>query len=238
VKFGEKVFFSKETHENKLQMITYLVNTLFKNGKYQESLIFAEELKTGMEEYAKQFYEKYLFYYYNALVINYSELDKVKAINFLNELLDNKKVMTKPYYEFFVYINLSLLCFDMGDYDRALGYLVKLYQKDGYKNMDKALKFKINIAEVIIRLELKEHDFIEHKIQQLRKDFADLISKEGYGREKEFIKLIKSMNRVADIKHDKLLQNKIRDFVELSIPSEQEDTEIIKYKNWLQTKLK
>ena len=75
--------FNKKNHNTKLQMLTYHMNCLCKNGKHKESLEKTNELKDEMERYDRLYYDKYLFYYYNGLAINYNKLDKEKAIEVL-----------------------------------------------------------------------------------------------------------------------------------------------------------
>lgn len=84
--FVKEKLFSKSNHDTKLQMLTYIVNSLFKNDKIKQSLQYAEQLKSAMEEFNRLHYDKYFFFYYNSLVINYSVIDKEKTIEILNEL--------------------------------------------------------------------------------------------------------------------------------------------------------
>ena len=74
--FKKKKVFNKSTHEIKLQMYTYLINSLFKNKKLEESLAY-KETNIAMNEFDGYLRDKFLFYYYNSLV-NYSMLDKEK----------------------------------------------------------------------------------------------------------------------------------------------------------------
>ena len=66
--FSKENLFDKNNHDTKLGMLVYLVNSLFKNKKYNDSLHYAAILGKGMEEFNASHREKYLFYYYNALV--------------------------------------------------------------------------------------------------------------------------------------------------------------------------
>ena len=75
--------FNQKNHNTKLQMLIYLVNCLCKNGKHEESLEKVQELKIEMQQFDKIHFNKYLFYYYNGLAINYNKLDKEKAIDIL-----------------------------------------------------------------------------------------------------------------------------------------------------------
>ncbi|TAL59906.1 MAG: hypothetical protein EPN85_08425, partial [Bacteroidetes bacterium] len=87
--FLQDKIFHKENHNIKLQMLHYMVNVIFKNKKYQDSLIYAEAMNEAMKEYDMLLYDKFVFFYYNSLVINYSVLDKDKAISVLEGVLEN-----------------------------------------------------------------------------------------------------------------------------------------------------
>ena len=114
--FEREKLFNKSNHQTKLQMLTYMVNALFKNNKTEESLVWAEKLKAGMEEFDGLHYDRFLFFYYNSLVINYSKMDMETAISTLEELEHNEKLKKTPFYIVFVYLNLSIFHFDLGRY--------------------------------------------------------------------------------------------------------------------------
>lgn len=57
--FEKEKLFNKNNHDTKLQMLTYLVNTLFKNNKLKQSLQYAERLRSAMEEFHHILYDKY-----------------------------------------------------------------------------------------------------------------------------------------------------------------------------------
>ena len=83
--FERHKWFDKQNHETRLQMLTYTVNSLFRNGKFQESLLYAAQLGKEIRAYNNLLYDKYLFFYYNSLVINYSSIDKKRALQTLEE---------------------------------------------------------------------------------------------------------------------------------------------------------
>ena len=103
--FSKEKLFNKNNHDTKLQMLTYLINSLFKNQKIDLSLTYVNKLKSAMEEFNKQLYDKYLFYYYNSLVINYSVKNIDRAIEILHEAKDNASIKKLPVYNVFVYLN-------------------------------------------------------------------------------------------------------------------------------------
>jgi len=235
--FSREGLFSKSNHDTKLQMLTFLVNALFKNNRLEESLRYAEELRKAMEEYHHLLYDKYFFFYYNSLVINYSKLDIDKALAILEDLRDNEKIMSSAFYKTFVYLNLVLLYFDKHQYRQAVKVLNKLYLLDGYRTTDPAIRFRVAVAELVIRYELKDFDLLEYKIGQVRSDFKAFLRQPENDKEKEFIGILRSIINSADFLDQKKLVRRVRSFIESPNRLQDEDTQIISYKKWLTEKL-
>lgn len=140
--FTKEKLFNQQNHDTKLQLLTYLINSLFKNKKIDLSLSYAEQLQIAMQEYNGFLRDKYLFYYYNSLVINYSVKDIDKAIEILHEAKNNEVVKKLPMYNVFVYLNLAVLNFGKGLFKEALKNLVKPILEDAFSNLDEAFRFK------------------------------------------------------------------------------------------------
>ena len=234
-RFKKENIFTKENHEMKLQMLQYMVNVFFKNKKYEQSLQYAETSHEAMHEYNKLLYDKFLFFYYNSLIINYSALDKDKAISILEDVLAKRALKNMPFYELFVYLNLAVLWFEKSDYHTAIRSLNKLYLHENYKNADHSLKFKIAAAELIIRYELHDFDFLEHRLRQVNKEYRDLLQKPEHNREKEFIGIMKDMLYSEGMRKNEKLQSRIKKFLAHKEERE-EDAEIIPYNTWLSNK--
>ena len=231
--FTKEKLFNRNTHDTRLQMLTYLANAQFKNQKTTQSLETANKLKAAMSEYGGLLHDKYLFFYYNILVINYSDKDRNKAIEVLNEIKENAVIMKQPHYHVFIYLNLTVLYFDNLNYKQALRSLVRLTMEDGYQNLDVLLRMKITVAELIIRYELRDEEFLEKRIEQVKKEFGEqLKSKEGK-RHLEMLSLLRDFASADSILRNKPLQKKIKTFLE-----KQSNTvgDLINYNNWLKTK--
>ena len=199
---------------------------------------YAKKLKAAMDEFGSFLYDKYFFYYYHSLVINYAFIDIDKAIEVLEELKHNEKIKTTPYYEVFVYLNLGIQWFGKKDYRKAIANLNKMYSHNGYVSTDDAFKFKVSIVELIIRFELTDFDFLEYRIAQLKKDYANLLEKEENTREKEFMEIILSMMITQEIEKNKTLLTRIKNFMKQTDDIGIDDTEMINYNSWLKGKLK
>lgn len=232
--FIREKLFNKNNHDTKLQMLVFIANTLFKTDKLNESLKYTEKLKAAMDEHHRMYYDKYLFFYYNALVINYSRLDRSKAIDILMEMKANEKICSNNFYELFIYLNLAVVYFDKKDFHQSIRNLHKIYLLDGYKNADQSLQFKIAIADLIVRFELSDEDTLEYKLKQVKKDFRNMLNEKENSREKEMIEIISGMVKTPEVRSNKPLVRKIQSVLKMD---EARDTEIIHYRNWLKDKI-
>jgi tetratricopeptide (TPR) repeat protein len=218
-------------------MLTYIVNTLFKTDKLKQSLQWAERLRTAMDEYNQLLYDKYFFFYYNALVINYSVLDPAKAITILEDLKEQARIKANDYYLWFVYLNLAVLHFDQGQFKEAIRHFTKLSVLDGFKSADASLRLKITIGELLNRYELQQSDVIEYKMARVKKEYKELLSDESHYGEKEILDILRRMLNAPDYRKDQKLVEKMAVFVDWTRKNSQGDGMIIDYGNWINAKL-
>jgi hypothetical protein len=233
--FSKLELFSKSNHDTKLQMLTYLVNSLFKNDKLKLSLQYTDLLKSAMDEFGKVLYDKYVFFYYNSLVINYSKLDKEKAIEVLEDIRENKKITATPFYEIFIYLNLAVLHFDLSKYRDSVRFISRLYQLDSFNSADRALQLKIGVMELMVRFELKDQEYLDYRIARIRKDFKEFLKKEEFLKEKDFLSII---TRLEMARGESTFIKKVANFIDNYKLAEASDDEIINYANWLNDKMK
>ncbi len=235
--FVSENLFHRNNHDTKLQMLVYLINSLFKNNKLKASLSYAEVLKDAMEEHQGILHDKYLFFYYNSMVINYSRLNRDKAIEILLEMKANKKIRANLFHEMFVYLNLAVSYFDKKDFHLSVRNLNSLFLAEGYKRADSSLQFKIAVAELMIRYELNDFDVLEIKIRQIQKDYSQHISENENVREALVIQIIQRLMKPEPLKKDAQLMNKIKKVLLNDAGRESSDAEILNYRNWLTEKI-
>ena len=235
--FTKEKLFNKNNHDTKLQMLTYLINSLFKNKKIDLSLTYVDKLKSAMDEFGKLLHDKYLFYYYNSLVINYSVKNIDKAIEILHEAKDNSSIKKLSIYNVFVYLNLAVLNFDKRNFKESLKNLVKPMMQDAFKHLDEAWHLKLAVFELMIRYELSDFDYLEHKMERVKKEYVGLLKKEEYVRQKQIIYLIDRMEKSEGLKKDKELLKEINALLDGIMLNSTSDTDIINYSDWLKGKI-
>ena len=236
-KFSKDKIFNKTNHEHKLMMLIYLTNCLYKTHKLKKSLEFAEILRKGMGEYGGFLRDKFLFYYYNALVINYSVLDKKEALKILEEARKNRIIKQLPTYTVFIYLNTALVYFDQRKYRMAIKNLSRLLLHNDFVDIGKSFQLKIYIASLIIRFELGDFDTIESRLKYIHRIYKEVLSNEDFSRDTQLIEIISKLIYCNNLKQDKKLLAKINTLVAEISDDTADDVDVINYNIWLKSKL-
>ena len=235
--FKKDGLYKKETHDIKLQMLTYLINSLFKNKKYTQSLKHTQELEKEMEAFGGFLKDSFLFYLYNSLVINYSVIDKEKAIKILEEAKNNTFIKQLPTYTVFIYLNMALILFDLKRYKPAIKHLSRLYLHEDFTKIARTFQIKILAAGLIMRYEIGDFDHLELQIRQWKKEFEDLLSKKEFKREVLLVDILSDLVYNDSIKNTPSLLQKSELLISKLSDDEAEDVDVINYNHWIKSKL-
>ena len=235
--FSRDKIFTKSNHEQKLNMLTYLTNCLFKTQKYKQSLVYAEKLKISMHEYEGFLKDKYLFYYYNSLVINYSLSSKDKALAVLKEAKNNDVIQKLPTFSVFIYLNTALIYYDQNKLSLSAKNLSRLVLQDDFVNIGKSFQLKIHIAELIVRYDLNQTDVMVGKIKYIKKTFKALLKDENFKRDKQLIDIIDLLIYCNNLIQDKKLVKRITELSTVIDNEQADDIDVINYNIWLKSLL-
>lgn len=231
--FEAENMFTKTTHRTKLNLLTYLANSLFKLGDYEGSLYYANRLRVGMKAFNGFLQDRYLFFYYNTLVINYFKIDLDKAVATLEEMYENEAIMNTTFYKLFVVLNLALVWNEKENFKKAIKYFVQLGMMDAFKAAGPELQLRISVGEIMVRYELGEYEVVMRRIGQVKREFGDLLRRGDFWREKELLGFIGQMNESLEPKRDKKLMVKVAKFLGQAAEEEELDAEIIGYSAFL-----
>jgi hypothetical protein len=235
-KFRDEKWFDKTNHETKIQMLIYIINATFKNRKYRESLDYAESLGEELSAYNNLLYDKYLFYYYNALVINYAQIDLARGLKALDEAEREMKGKKNSYYDFFILLNKASLLFFQRKTNDAIRNLTKLYGNDHYKKTDVSFKVKIVVAECIMQYESGDETTTLKRVEQVKKQFAIQLATDDFRREGFILKVLPELIASGSLDANKKLLNDIKKFVLAPVKGSVEDGEVLRYRAWLAPK--
>jgi len=231
--FKRDKIFNRTNHEHKLMMLTYLTNCTFKTHKHKDSLKYAELLKTAMNEFDGFLKDKYLFYYYNALIINYSVSDKLKALKILDEARNNDVIQGLPTFSVFIYLNTALINYDLGETSIAGKNISRLILQDDFIQIGKSFQLKIRIADLIIRYKLKQTDLVDEKINLIKKEYKTILKDNSFSRDKEFIAILEKLIVTHNFKAKKDLVNRITNLSDIITNEKADDADVINYNIFL-----
>ncbi len=234
--FENANWFERENHDVKLQMLTYLVNSLFRLNKYQESLQYAEVLGREIRSFSNLLYDKYLFFYYNSLVINYSALDKSRALTILEEFERETRNKKNSYYDQFLYFNKAMLLHQSGRAEEAVKNIVKLYVNDNFKQADDSFKLKIAVAELIMQFDAGDPQSFMLRSASVKRQFRKWLTEGDFKRELDLLKLLDKMVLQDNYRTDAKLKKQAEQFVKAKVPAAVLDSEIIRYAPWVRAR--
>jgi len=225
--FESEGLFTKQNLELKLQMMVYAVNALYKTGAYRESLAWADALQKALEELGGRLRERYLFYYLNAQVINYSQIDKPRAIALLEGYLKGSPTgQAPPFSQTVVAGNLAVLYSDTGRPEKALQTLARLSTTEEFGAADEQLRLAMALAELAIRTTRPDRDLLTYRLEQVQKDFADRLSLPAHRRDAEFIDILRAWARQPE-GPNAALRRRAADFAAQPLPPADAERELI-----------
>jgi tetratricopeptide (TPR) repeat protein len=224
--FLKDKLFDRSNHNEKLTLLTYLTNCLYKTNKHKKSLKYADKLFISMKEYDSFLYDKYLFYYYNMLVLNYAKKDKKKALDYLNKASKSEVIKKLPSYNAFIYLNRSLIYYYEDNYKESQKNIARLILQADFLLLDKSFQLKILVTELMIRIMVSSKN-LNDKIACIKSDYKSLLLEENYKREKKMIDLIFKMINDGDVADNK------EGLLSSMSDSDSEDIDIISYNSWL-----
>ena len=226
--FNKYKIFNSENHEDKLTLLTYLTNCLYRNKKYKISLQYANELRNAMKEYDAFLEEKYLFYYYNSLVLNYSITDKDKSLEVLKKASNDDMINKMPAYTAFIYLNTSIIYFQKSKYKLSQKNISRLILQNDFINLDRSFQFRVLILELIIRVELGDFTSVKNKIKDIRLSYKKMVLSNMYTKERDFLEIIEAIANKLEV------NDKVNSF--LSNHKEINETEnisMVSYNEWI-----
>jgi tetratricopeptide (TPR) repeat protein len=236
--FEEGGFFNKNTHRIKITILTWIVNTLTINRKWDEALQYTQMLYDELQKYNKLHYDTFIWTYYQSLITNYMSSGKIKeAMELLDQIREMPNHKNNPVYEFAIYVNLSLCHYFLGQYSTAIKTLSHLLTRDVYPKLSSEMQYSLAMVESIIHYDNDNHDYVGYRLTELRRQFRSLLKTQAFQEEKTFQKILLALvNKPAPFKNKAVVQS-IENFVKSSSGLQVGSSKHIDYGIWLSAKL-
>ena len=233
--FEQKKLFDKRTHDTKLQILTYLANSQFTNGKREAALKTNRSLFEEMQAFNGLLFDKYLIYYYNSQVNMLADSQPDQAIQLLESAILEEAIVSDRVNFAYILTNLVLLYFKQEEFKKASKFLVQIKIQESFNILDMSYKLKLAVCEILTRFELEDFDYLEQLIVAFNKGFEDLTQKDIHHRDKIIIQLVSKM--IYSDFDPKIGQNIKLITSLLEDPQEAQKHDLINYNTWIKKKL-
>lgn len=232
-KMNETGAFTKAYLREKIVLISWIVNTLSQNRKFEDSLTWTALLKEVLEEQNQRYYQTFLWTYHQALMVNHTCLGKLDdAVKHLEDLVEQSMDQLPQQYVPYVKMNLFRLYLYQGDIRSCMQTLTDMFQNGEEKELDPKMILSSRIAEILLRIEDKDWEFAAYKYKEVRRKFRKLFEDPAYSGHLKMIQLIRVW-----IKQEVLLPNdKLAPLADAFLRDESisfRTGEFINYKAWV-----
>ncbi len=235
----EQFGFSKNTHFYKLNLVYMISHVLYRNRKFDAAASYLKEMAEDLYAYNKShimlFYGRYTLLL-AAVSCYQGKLEE--AIDLLEEAAEEDPRLFSPKDKVKIQLNLSIYYFMAEQYDKAIktGSSFNFSEKWFEKNIGKEWVFKKQIMEVIMQVELDNHEIAINKIRSLERVSSSLFNHPLYSRAKTFLELIKKMISDPLNFKNEATQEKINKYL-VVVPEEKEDLQAMTFYSWLKAKV-
>jgi len=236
--FEKDELFNKNNHTQKIKMLSWLVNVLNINKQWDKALTYTENLHSELLKYNKLHYDSFIWTYNQSLVTNFMSTNKLsEAVQKLEEIKDLATHRGQMFYDYAIFLNLTLCYYFMGKIGMSIRTLSSLLSKDMYPKLTPDLQYSISLLEVILHFENANKDFAEYKLNEFKRVFRKTIAKPEMLEDKNFIKILSGLIDRPFPFRDKLLVKQMNQFVEASHDLEVGSNRHVDYKLWIQSRL-
>jgi hypothetical protein len=238
--FESEGLFNKNSHRSKINLITWIINTLTINKNWAQSIHYTDMLYEELHKYNKLNYDNFIWTYYQSQVTNWMSTGQLdKAINLLQEIKDSP--VQKPdivLYGYFINGNLALGHYFSGSPSLAIKTLSMLFAKDVYPKLATEFQFSFSLLDAIFHFENHSLDFASYRIGEMKRQFRAILKRPEYQEEKSFLKILSYMCNKPDPLKDKLVVSHINEFISKASGLQVGSSKHIDYGLWLKAKLK
>lgn len=235
--FETENLFTKSTHRYKITLITWIINTLTINRKWDESIKYTELLNVELQKFGGLLYDNFIWTYNQSLITNYMSSGRVRnAIELLEKLKEQPTHKGVTFYDYAIHVNLSLCYYFVDNLTAAIKTLANLFHKDIYPKLSIEFQFSISLLEVLFHYENNNNDFATYRLGEIKRLFVTLLRRDEYQDEKAFLKIIQSLLNKAEPFENKHVLIAIESFIKTAPGIQVGSSKHIDYAVWLKSK--
>jgi hypothetical protein len=231
--------FAKKDHVYELWFLYMIAHVLYRNRKLDACLNYTMKLREAIDKYGRIHKRKFLprCTLLEAQVKSYMG-QNVNSIEITKGALEDESLNLEIHDKLNMRLNLAIYYFQAGEYRSANQTLLAMQHTDGWieKKMGTEWRFKFNLIEVIVQIELGNSEIALQRIATIEKRFATFFKRGQYGRAKIFLRFIKYV-----IKHPEKVRSKefllqVNETI-VRLPGDEEDIQAMTFYCWLKSKM-
>ncbi|MFN0033390.1 MAG: hypothetical protein ACKVOR_14605 [Flavobacteriales bacterium] len=230
--------FTRNDAEFEMGFIYMLAHVYYRNKKFDAALEQIAELEKVILQKDHRLSELYSKYIALKAAITCFNGDNEASIVILNNALNDKTLRISSTERLNMELNLAVYYFQSSEYKKANKTLLDIAHTDRWleEKMGKEWRFKKNMIEVIVQIELGHEDIALSKITSIEKHFAQFFKQPAYARAKFFLTFIKKIINDPQIVTTKAFAEQVK-AARLALPGEREDLQAITFFAWLKSKM-
>ena len=220
-----------------IHIVYIIANTLFRNKKFETSLLYIDEMEQLMQLKNKAHYKDFILKHtlVKSLNLNYNN-QAGKAITITKETLSKKHPNTEELLD--LYLSLIMFYFQQNDFKNAKSVLSKFYHTDNWYIEKAGIDWVIkkNITEILLYIELEDDDLFYSRLKSFRRSYSSYLKNSNHRRILQFLNFAefhyKNPNETSS--------TKFKEKVETAFVNKEnhlEDVFVISVYAWLKSKI-
>ena len=236
--FEREGIFNQDTHNIRILIRIWRINSLQKLLRLSEAQEEIEALREDLVRYKRQNFNEFAYYYYAPKVINLKLLGKLRAAEkTLKEGLSNRDIFQHETHELFLMINLADQYFSQQKFSHVLEAIKQILHHKHVSKLDEELRFYIHVFQIVNLYEAGQYSRASSAFKTVKKSFKHLLKDEFYAKARKFLDIIMRLNQAAMQGKRVFLKAALKQFVKTYPSSEIGSNEIIRYETYLESKL-
>lgn len=231
--------FAKKDHVYELWFLYMIAHVLYRNRKLQACATYVEKLKEAIDKHGRihqrKFYPRYLLL--DAQLQSYLG-NNAASIEITKGALDDESLNLEIHERLNMLLNLAVYYFQATEYKLANKALMAMQHTDGWieKKMGTEWRFKKNLIEIIVQIELGNTEIALTRIATFEKRFAEFFKRGLYQRSKIFLQFIKFVIKYPERVRSREFLVEVNETI-VRLPGDEEDIQAMTFYCWLKSKM-
>jgi len=220
-----------------IQILYFISNTLFRNKKFEASLLYLKLMNNYMQEKQSKYYNTFKLKHDLLLSLNFNYTNKQDKAIALLTLYTTKKYQD---IETLLDIRLSLIMFyfQKDNLKKAYSLFSKFYHTDKWytEKAGKEWVIKKNLIEILLHIELENIDLVESRLLSFKRSHTNYLKSIDQQRALTYLTLVEDYYKTPEKISSETFKNKVENAFEW-INKEREDIFVMSFYAWLKSKI-